>query len=480
MKCLFSQKVKNSVSLFNVSGNRYLLKQIGNFFLQSSHYHTGSYPYRLQLAVIPDSVKGECLYETAVYGNGLQQAQHNVGMTGYNVKQLRQVQKQAVARLQQLGVHVHASQTAHLQPLKAAIYSLSVILPKQLLVDFYDSILLLNVTDSYGRFVNSIENKDLVKDLLKQKSYEEHYKTILKTALPGIFVPADSIYKANDFLLLGAAKNYAAVARYPNEASQRIVESAHTCWQLLSQGQYPLLMTQPFEGVANIKMLPLTFTINDERYNLALGYISTRSEKSCIKELNMYLKRLGENQLYVLYLEPHIKQNPTYYHQDCSLNFVSDSPQYLDVKFSHKSLVNTETLFEHYKPNGVVFVAKSSLNAISMSYLKLAFQHVVELDISKDPLIANLVVTKTTTDTVMLVSDKLSKSDQQHIESLGIVVNKFPNLSYGGGGSWQCMSNASAQQEPLTSKQWFDFSRSINMKIPDLLFEAVCDFEFNN
>ena len=35
------------------------------------------------------------------------------------------------------------------------------------------------------------------------------------------------------------------------------LQNLHTCWQLLSQGQYPLLMTQPFEGVANIKILPL-------------------------------------------------------------------------------------------------------------------------------------------------------------------------------------------------------------------------------
>ena len=297
------------------------LKNI-NILTQKRNQHSGSYPYSIVSALIPQGVDGICHYESAVGGNEPQKQQHSNGQNTYHINSLRQAQKEVINEWRSAGVSVRARETAHMQPLKSALFSLNGMLPDQLILNTYNDILKLAVLDENGRLINNFFTKEILKRYLKDDCRIKSYQNILEKAFDGIFSGyADNIYIANDYLLTRDGK-YGYMAKYPTKAIQRSTEYAHNVASLLKDGIMPIPIQEYFEGVANLKVLPMIFKIDGDDHQLALSYESSRAELNYLKEVNHWQKKLGLPQYHAIKLMPNSRFRNHYYHQDCAINFL--------------------------------------------------------------------------------------------------------------------------------------------------------------
>ena len=130
---------------------------------QKRTQHSGSYPYSIVSALIPQGVDGICRYESAVGGNEPQKQQHINGQNTYHINLLREAQKEVINDWRRAGVSVRARQTAHMQPLKSALFSLSGQLPDQEILRTYADILKLDILDENGRLKNNFLTKEIMK-----------------------------------------------------------------------------------------------------------------------------------------------------------------------------------------------------------------------------------------------------------------------------------------------------------------------------
>ena len=74
----------------------------------------------------------------------------------------------------------------------------------------------------------------------------------------------------------------------------------------------------------------------------------------------------------------------------------------------------------------------------------------------------------------MLISDKVTPADEAKIKANGIKVVKYPNNTFGGGGSHQCMKNVGVSHSPISVDEWQAFySTKLNQRIPGLFIEAL-------
>ena len=162
------------------------------------------------------------------------------------------------------------------------------------------------------------------------------------------------------------------------------------------------------------------------------------------------------------------------YHEDCAINLCTDKIQYSNEDWSRKQITVTKILSE-FKPNGIACIVNNGLDRYSIKFINQAIKTKVFLNPENDPLIANVVITKNKAGKhILLISDKVTSENESEVKALGIEVIKMPNLSFGGGGSWQCMSNAAAQkQQTISPKDWQKFSESHQIKLSPLLYEAV-------
>ena len=460
-----------------INKNTFISKTV----LQKRSQHTGMWPYAIEMAVIPDGVDGVCRYEGPVGGNGPQAVQHKNGEKGYSIDMLRQIQQSASKKLKDAGVNVTSRETAHLQPVKSAIFSYAGIIPDRILKTLYERVLMSDVLDHEGRLINTFLNQEKIRHFLFDMQLPVAYKETLDKCLKGIFSGyADSIYIANAAFLTNNSfgkKNeyqFTYVPTYPQKAMERRTEHAHDIAYALSNGTMPIILQAAFEGVANLKPLNYLFKINGEIYQLALGYQSSRSELKSIKEINKWQKKLGLPKYHIIKLMPQSGKENELYHKDCAINLCTDKIQYSNEDWSRKQITVTKIL-SGFKPNGIACIVNNGLDRYSIKFINHAFKSKVYLDPIRDPMIANVVITKNKVGQhVLLISDKMTPENENEMKAMGVEVIKLPNLSFGGGGSWQCMSNAAAQKRPpISPEEWRRFTESHQIKLSQLLYEAV-------
>ena len=445
------------------------------------HYSTGYVPPRgfIYNAKIPKGV-GTCHYKKPVDGNGPQKIQQQKGQMSYDAQTVSEVNDSITKQLLALGVSVKPRVTAHAQTLKSALYSLSDIFSSDMLQPVLANCDALNLIDSKGCFINSIKNQDVIKRVVDLLPVDNSQKQLLKDALVGVFNNfADSVYIANDYLLYGQNPTVAFVARYPNKAIERNTERVHIVSELLKSGVLPILVNSPFEGMANLKPLPMQFNMGDQMHTFTIAYESTRSELDCIEEINDNLSKLGLPLIKPFPFRPNDSLKSTYYHMDCAFNFsvhgsIKRIAKPLPNFATLTSIINVYTSNGENK-NGVVYVAKNSLTPLYRRGLDRLFKTVIELDPSNDHLIANVVaLTNENGDDIVLISDKVTPADEAKIKANGIKVVKYPNNTFGGGGSHQCMKNVGVSHSPISIDDWQAFySTKLNQRIPDLFIEAL-------
>ena len=423
---------------------------------------------------------GTCQYKKPVDGNGPQKIQQKKGQMSYDAQAVSQVNDSITKQLLALGVSVKPRVTAHAQTLKSALYSLSDIFSGDILQPVLANCEALNLVDSKGCFINSTKNQDVFKNIVDLLPVDKKQKQLLNDALVGVFSHyADSVYIANDYLLYGENPTVAFVARYPNKAIERNTERVHIVSELLKSGVLPILVNSPFEGMANLKPLPMQFSMRHQMHTFTIAYESTRSELDCIEEINDHLLKLDLPLIKPFPFRPNNSFKSTYYHMDCAFNFSVHGPikritKPLPSFATLTSIINVYTSNGEDK-NGVVYVAKNSLTPLYRRGLDRLFKTVIELDPSNDPLIANVVaLTNENGDDIVLISDKVTPADEAKIKANGIKVVKYPNNTFGGGGSHQCMKNVGVSHSPISIDDWQAFySTKLNQRIPDLFIEAL-------
>lgn len=430
-------------------------------------HHAGSNTH-IRMSLIQDTVRGNCDYKSPVAGNGIQKNQQIAGKQGYNTSVVRKRQLDVLESLRAHNIDVTPIPTAHNQPVKRALFSLNQRLPEQLITHTLSEFEQNNLIEKNGTFNNSEINYRKASEIIfRLASSRESFK-ILKLALDGISSNyADSVYIANDYLL-SSCETYAFVARYPDKAAQRMTETIHTYTYLLENGYIPIQIKNPWEGVANLKILQTKFKVNGKPYQLALGFESTRSELSALNEINSYLKILNKPQYFPIILKTNYRE--TYYHEDCILSPISGPIQESKIEFKSIKDIDLNKLFDHSRENSMAFIAKGGFTSESESIVKKAFGKVIELDTSNNPLLVNLVATTSTSGKkVILASTDLPDSKVDEISKAGgsVILKDIPTT--GGGGDKLCCTNVGKKKPSIAFSEMQKIATKLNQTIPPLI-----------
>ena len=239
--------------------------------------HTGYPPHQVYNAEPPKIVRPDfSQFYSICGGNGPQREQKQVH-SGYSISKLGQTQREVTKQLEAHGVKVKTYNAPYNQPFKAALFSLCRIIQPETLKDMFELIESLNIIDSKGYLINTLENREKAVQAIEKSNGFKYMKTILKEAINGIFSRGEVIYIANNYLLLN--ESYAIVATYPKDlAIIRELETAHTIARLLNDGIMPILVKQPFEGVANLKLLGMHFKLaKEEKYKIISLHLAMKA-----------------------------------------------------------------------------------------------------------------------------------------------------------------------------------------------------------
>lgn len=386
--------------------------------LNSRFYHPGYYPLGASIALPMPPSSVECTYFSPVWGNGVQEKQLEKGTLGYNTNDIIKRVKQTKSFLEKMGNSVRYVPTSHGSSLFSAIASCPD-LEEKTVYDFCKEMKFGGLSRTVNGKLMFINNEYTRRDtltLIEKSDYSKLEKNVLKHAMLGVFSNfADSIYNANDYLLIYDSVNarYSSiVARYPPMVSQRNIERARVVATCLLNGICPLLVKCNFEGEANIKFFP-----SNSSHLEAIVYDSIRSDVRSVDTINKMLENRGLAPIKGHYIKVAKEYEKDFYHLDCALNF---------YKVGYVPL----------KGDTVIYVEKG-LTDDSIEVLKRFFKHLIPVDANEDPLIANMIVTKEG----VVGTSKISKEKIDAIKEAGKDYLGYEHPSRGGGGAHKCCSN---------------------------------------
>ena len=440
------------------------INQINNLFRRFySPGFSGNHSVALPLA--PNDL--EVKYHKPVWGNNIQKKQlENNYQNGYNTSIINEYNKEIgtlINNSNDLNRDVVYIPTSHGASVETSLQSCRHIKNKEYYLDLIKE---MNVLDRENCFIaNDTNIKKILNicDYYKDKSDENEVQSV-KSAIYGIISNmGDSIYIANDYLLV--EDNIAFVANYPSQASQREIEKARVISILLKNGIYPILLPDHinFEGEANIKILPFLVKGIEKNYKLCLNYKASRSELEALVEINKYLTLLGKDNLCPITLYPKPEYELDFYHLDCILNFSFRSNLY--------NIICNETEFMKKGPyDGTVVIVKNALTSDSEYLIKKIFKRVIEVDSKNDSLIANILLTPN----CAIGSPYL---DNHNISDFHQIYEKtflFEHPSKGGGGAHKCCSNViPVNKNNIIINDWINFSHILGIDISKNLIKAV-------
>ena len=423
--------------------------------LGKRYFHPGYLPYRrIALPLCP--LNNISKYYKPVWGNKIQELQLNNKIILYNSYITNNINFYSKRIASHFNNNVHFLPTSHNTPISTALYSCRNLDAEMFLSKIENTGISVDNT-----FINTIENRQKLLSVLKFCNNETEYN-ILNNAIYGIFSNfGDSIYIANDYLQVG--KNYSVVCNYPDKASQREIERSRIIATILHYGNMPILLDNHinFEGEANIKYIPAIIEENNQKYQLCITYNSSRSELECIKNINKYLKKLNVPLLKEIRLYPKTGMEKIFYHQDCILNFYTDS---------NIQVFNSEEDFLlNYIKNGTAIVVKQGFDSSNLKILNRLFKKIIYVDTEDDFLAANMIVNKYG----IIGTSDINNSIKRDIRKNFPFFYDFKHPSSGGGGAHKCCSNVISKKKPISIDEWISFMKDLGIEPHNQLIKGV-------
>ena len=423
-------------------------------------YHPGYGSYNLKkicLPRCPDNTISK--YYKPVWGNKIQEIQLDENEFLYNTNEINYYSTKIRKLFNNQAIYIP---TSHNTPVKTALRSCRNL---SNLDNYLIKLNVLNITDDNGVFINNTKNRTKLLYLVNFAETNEE-KIILTNAIYGIMSNyGDSIYIANDYLQV--SDKHLVISNYPNEVSQREIERCRIVAYSLLFGNYPILLDKEidFEGEANIKFIPafiqdlINSNTKRDHHNLqqmCISYNSSRSDPSCINNINKYLGRLDLPLLKPIQLSPKDEFKTYFYHLDCIMNFSVDSSQM--QYFSCEG-----DFWENYKKNGTLVYEKNGFEEKYLHKLNMLFDTMIPVSKEDDLLCANMIVTENN----IVGSSKLkNKSEIPNFYN-------FNHPSHGGGGAHKCCSNTLNMNDMITVDKWLSFSQDIGIEIEDSFVKGV-------
>lgn len=419
---------------------------------------------KIALPLCPNNIK--CNYYNHVWGNKIQEIQINKEMKNYyKTNEINFYSKEISYHFQKYNQETIFLPTSHNTPVLTALCSCRNL--NTITINFfYSKLLKMNVLDNKKLFINNQPNRQKIlsylNNLLNQNKLNKNDHDILTTAMYGIFSNfADSIYIANDYLNVG--NNCVIISNYSNKSSQREIEKARIIATMLKYGKYPIILDNNvnFEGEANVKFLPCFIYEDNQKYQLALTYESSRSESSSIANINKYLKKLQIPMITEIRLKPKKGLEEIFYHQDCIINFYCNN--------NIQNFNNIDDFYKNYKKNGYAVVIKDGFEEREINILEKIFDKIFFINSNDDLLGANMIVNKNG----IVGSSKLNTNLKNKISANFPFFYNFVHPSSGGGGAHKCCSNIIKEQNEISINNWISFSKNIGININNNLLFAV-------
>jgi len=420
--------------------------------VQTRNYHPGYGPgFAISLPKPPPDE--DCYYYEPVWGNGVQRNQLRSGVNSYSTNDVLSKVKKTKEFLEQNGKQVEYVPTSIGSSLFSAIASCPDLQFREK-YKFCEQVEQEGMTikdNNNLMFNNTPENRTRIIEFIEE-TYNTNckMKKVLKSAMFGIFSNfADSIYNANDYLILPKFKKedntYAFISRYPSEVSQRNIERARVVATCLWNGIYPIILNNDFEGEANVKYFG---KVKNNKQN-AIVYDSARSKLQVLHEMNSILNKLELPEISSTLVTPKQEFKEQFYHLDCVLNF------------------------SHSNNQDLLVFAEEGLDNVSYDKLNKIFKTKIPVSAKDDPLIANMIVTDN-----CVVGGDINNAIKENFKLINKEYQGYAHPSRGGGGAHKCCSNVICKKQPLTIRDWVYFFVNNNMNIDVAFFHAIFE-EYN-